>query len=114
MLEQYIALHLDPEEGMTDELRLSAFVLSKLGHVEDVPLLWRAKVANFDTYCGLDIQFLVSAGVRETLDYLIASGGEQDLEAAEYMNGCQLAGDFDDLHGNRAFWERYFATIEDE
>lgn len=110
ILRQYIESHRDEDAGMSDELRLSALVLSKIGSVEDAPLLWEAKTVNFDSYCGLDIQFVVGAGVRETLDYLKASGGEQLLAAVKYIEDCQATGDFGNLQGNREFWDRYFST----
>jgi hypothetical protein len=93
---------------MSDELRLSALSLYKIGDVEDAPLLWEAKRVDFDTHCGLDVQFLVGAGVGQTLAYLKDVGGEQALAAAKYIEDCRGTGDFNNLESHMEFWDRYF------
>jgi hypothetical protein len=109
LLKLDIESHRDEDAGMSDELRLSALLLYKIGNVEDAPLLWEAKSVNFDTYCGLDVQFLVGAGVEKTLSYLRGIGGEQALEAAQYIEGCRDAGDFNNLESHAEVWDRYFS-----
>jgi hypothetical protein len=98
----------DETSGMSDELRLSALLLYKIGNVEDAPLLWEAKTVNFDTFCGLDIQLLVGAGVDETLAYLNGLGDEESLKASEYIEDCRGTGDFDHLDGYAEEWDKYF------
>ena len=96
--------------GMTDELRLSALLLYKIGNVEDAPLLWEAKTVNFDTVCGLDIQLLVGAGVDETIAYLRDLGDEQSLGAVSYIEGCRATGDFNHLDTYAGQWDKYFSN----
>jgi hypothetical protein len=53
--------------------------------VHDVALLWQAKQINMDTGAGLDIQFLVGAGVEETIEYLRAKS-DTDSTAARTVS----------------------------
>jgi hypothetical protein len=108
ILKLYIKTHRDEEGGMSDEIRLSGFLLYKIGNVEDAPLLWEAKRANFDTFCGFDVQMLVGAGVEETLDYLKGIGSDETLGAVKYIEGCRGTGDFKHLNRYAEEWERYF------
>ena len=110
ILKLYIKSHRDEEAGMSDEIRLSAFMLYKIGNVEHAPLLWDAKQANFDTFCGLDVQLLVGAGVEETLDYLKSIGSDEAQGAASYIEGCRGTGDFKHLDRYAEEWERYFRS----
>jgi hypothetical protein len=110
ILKLYIESHRGDKWGMSDEIRLSAFLLYKIGNVEDVPLLWKAKEANFDTFCGLDIQLLVGAGVEETLAYLKGLSDKDSLAAAIYITECRDAGDFKYIHGYAEEWDRYFSN----
>jgi len=96
--------------GMSDYIRLSAFLLYKIANVEDVPLLWEAKRANFDTFCGLDIQLLVGAGVDNTLGYLRDVDDEDSLAAAKYIEDCRKTGDFNHIHKYAEEWNRYFSN----
>ena len=66
----------------------------RIGDPSDSELLWRAKNVSFDTFVGLDVQFLVGAGVDATIEQL----QRQELnEAADYIKGCARSGDFDAL-----------------
>src|SRR5215467_5315256 len=51
-----------------------ALLLYLVGDPADVPLMWEAKRINFDTGCGFDAQFMVGAGVLETIAHLEANG----------------------------------------
>jgi hypothetical protein len=92
ILLQEMQAHQHVGEEMTENLRRCAYLLYRLGNVEDSILLWKAKNINFDTYCGLDIQFLVGAGLTETLAYLEGKPDIDDL--VEYLLVCRDAGDF--------------------
>ena|SRR5437016_10635322 len=110
ILRLYIQSHGGGDWGMSDDIRLSAFVLYKIANVEDVPLLWEAKRANFDTFCGLDIQLLVGAGVDNTLAYLRDVGDEDSLAAAKYIEDCRKTGDFKYIYKYAEEWNRYFSN----
>ena len=110
ILRLYIQSHGNGNWGMSDDIRLCAFVMYKIGNVQDVPLLWEAKCANFDTFCGLDIQMLVGGGVDETIAYLNTVGDDEARKAVEYIEGCREAGDFNSLHKYAEEWNRYFSN----
>lgn len=65
--------HEAPFQGMTEETELAGFLLAEHGQLPDVWLHWQIKRANFDTWCGYDLQYLVAAGVQDTLDFVRAS-----------------------------------------
>ena len=85
-----------------------AFLLWRVGDLGDVMLLWRAKHTNFDTGCGLDIQFLMGAGVDETISYLQRQTDVDSRDALEYILKCKAAGDFDNLEGWASWRAKYF------
>ena len=55
-----------PFQGLYPALRLSAYLVSNYADHKHVTLFLAAKQANFDTHCGFDYQFLVSAGIHST------------------------------------------------
>jgi hypothetical protein len=99
------------DDDYFENLYWCGLLLYQLGVVEDVILLWRAKHVNMDTGIGFDIQFLVGAGVDETLAFLkststlpTSSAGDDDVDdrgdakkAHDYIVACRDGGDFDDL-----------------
>lgn len=65
--QEVIARKRDSFQGFGDALRAAAYLLSRYRSPLD---LWRfaeAKFANFDTCCGFDPQFLLSAGIASAL-----------------------------------------------
>ncbi|WP_337085138.1 hypothetical protein [Elizabethkingia anophelis] len=60
----------EPYQGIFPALTLCAYLLSKFKKPEYIGLFLRAKKANFDTHCGFDYEFLVSAGISDTFEYL--------------------------------------------
>lgn len=107
LLEQEIMYH-EQLAGMSDSLRLCGFLLSSLARLDDVCLLWEAKITSFDTMCGFDAQLLISAGVPATLTYLQLIHEDWAQGAKEYIEECQQAGDFDRLDQYRDTMHRYF------
>ena len=91
-----------------DPFRLCGLMLFKLGNVEDSFLLWQIKELDFDTFCGLDIQLLVGAGVDKTIGYLKNLAEESALRAVDYIQKCRITGDFDNLGRYVADCNRYF------
>lgn len=111
LLEQEL-LSIEGGWGVCENLKLCAYLLFKLGHVEDALLIWRAKSTNFDTFCGLDVQLLAGGGVDETIGYLRAVGDPQALEAAEYLEECRATGDFSyDYHTSLAGYFRQAEAV---
>lgn len=90
----------DPENNYFEQLYWCGLLLYLVGDPADVPLMWKAKNINMDTGCGFDVQFLVGAGVQETIRYLETRG---EIEILEYLKECDAANDFDDMPR----WEEY-------
>ena len=82
-----------------------AFLLSRVGKVSDIKLLGKAKFADFDSYMAFDVQFLVGAGIENTISFL-ATEDEKDI--LEYILKCKTCGDFDDLDTWYAWRYAYF------
>lgn len=57
-------------QGIGDSLILISYLLAKFKYPSDVFLFEKAKYANFDTYCGYPNEFIFSAGVKATCDYI--------------------------------------------
>lgn len=59
-----------PFQGLSISLTLLSYLLATYREPEHVWLFEQAKYANFDTYCGYDSEFIFSAGIEATCDYL--------------------------------------------
>ncbi|WP_433090127.1 hypothetical protein ACQP1P_25185 [Dactylosporangium sp. CA-052675] len=59
-----------PLQGLTGETELAGFLLARHRRVQDVWRHWQIKRANFDTWCGYDVEHLVAAGVRATVRFV--------------------------------------------
>lgn len=92
-LKAQVRLEAD-EEGDHDLMRLLCVQLFSLGQAEDALLIWRAKTCNFDTMCGLDVQFMCGAGLDRTREHLREAGTPEALAALDYLEKCEAAGDF--------------------
>jgi hypothetical protein len=108
LLEQEIAHHRGLSGGVYEGIKLCAYLLFRLDHVEDSLLIWRAKATNFDTHCGVDVQLLVAAGVQETLNWLRQQESQDAQHAVNWIEGCAATGDFKNPDGYREFASRYF------
>lgn len=60
-------------QGLGEEAALAGFLLASYREVADVWLHWALKRANFDTWCGYDVEHLVAGGVDATLAFVRAS-----------------------------------------
>jgi hypothetical protein len=87
-IEYQIRLEED-EIGDQFLMRLLCAQLFSIGLVEDSILIWRAKSCNFDTYLGIDVQFLCGAGLEHTKEYLHRDGSDRALEALDYIADCE-------------------------
>ncbi|WP_174552047.1 hypothetical protein [Nocardia sienata] len=63
-----------PFQGLSEETELAGFLLAEHRQVEDVWLHWEIKRANFDTFCGYDLEYLFAAGVQTTIAFVRDSG----------------------------------------
>lgn len=96
-----------------ENLYWCAFLLWRVGEVVDVIPLWRAKNIDFDTGCGLDVQFLVGAGLDETIRYLRSTPGSEAHAALDYILECKKIGDFDAMQEWAKWREEYFRPRPD-
>lgn len=100
----------DPATDAFENLYWCALLLHQIGRVEDVLPMWRAKHTDFDTGVGFDIQFLVGAGVDETLAFLESAEDPDAARARAHLIACREGGDFDDLPSWLARRRAYFAS----
>jgi hypothetical protein len=94
------------EEGDQETLRTLSVQLFSIGMVEDSLLIWDAKNCNFDTMCGLDIQFLCGAGLIATKTFLATTVKSEAHKALTYLIKCEEAGDFKDWSPQK--WIAYY------
>jgi len=80
-----------------EDLMLASYVLGQHNHVEDSSEIWKVKCIDFDTYCGVDVQLVVFAGVDKTKAYFETAGYPEANSALEYISECDECGDFDNL-----------------
>ena len=59
-----------PFQGLSEETELAGFLLAEHRRVEDVWLHWEIKRANFDAWCGYDIEHLFAAGAQATVGFV--------------------------------------------
>lgn len=67
-------------QGLYPALELACALLASYQNIEHLSLFINAKRANFDTFCGLDAQYLVSAGIASS--YAAADLLDEDLRDA--------------------------------
>lgn len=88
------------------------FLLSRVGDVTDVKILWKAKYIDFDSSFGVDIQFLVGAGVNNTISFLEHETDQISEKILKYILNCKNCGDFDDLDKWYHYRHQYFLDID--
>lgn len=77
----------DPFQGLGDTLMLNAALLVRFKNPENAWLFTAAKRANFDTSCGFDYEFLVSAGIDATYDMVDNAKNSKLKEVFYYVAG---------------------------
>lgn len=81
LLQAETARHrMEAYQGLYPALALACALLARYQDTEHLPLFINAKRANFDTHCGLDVQYLLSAGIAES--YAAAALLDADLREA--------------------------------
>jgi hypothetical protein len=67
LFRQEVDMHTEPTiQGLYPSLSLNAYLLSIFGDPKNLPLFISAKMANFDTHCGFDREFLVCLNLKNT------------------------------------------------
>jgi len=75
----------EPFQGLYPALQLAAFLLASFQQVEHIWDFAQAKLANFDTYLGFDVEYLLSAGVDATLAYIAANEHPMREQVLEWL-----------------------------
>jgi hypothetical protein len=99
----------DPFQGISSALRRGGYLLSTFKNPENVWLFLQAKTANFDTNCGFDWEFLVSAGIDETFDFVEKSDNSLKKTFFDYVNDSStlLSEENHLLQWEKAYQETY-------
>src|SRR5215472_16656924 len=79
------------ESDCFEQIYWCGLLLYLVGDPADVPLMWEGKKIDMDTAIGFDGQFLVGAGVEETIKYLEKYGQEKPAEYLKGTEGIQRA-----------------------
>lgn len=74
-----------PHQGLGEQAALAGFLLAEHRQVEDAWRQWEIKRANFDTLLGYDVEHVLAAGVRVTIDHLRTSDHPGRDQAVEYL-----------------------------
>ncbi|MBU2664224.1 hypothetical protein KOI35_12045 [Actinoplanes bogorensis] len=74
-----------PFQGLTEETELAGLLLAEYRRPADVWLQWQLKRANFDTWCGYDIEHVVAAGADQTLSLVRASEHDHRTDILERL-----------------------------
>ncbi len=90
--QEVTAREKDSFQGVGNSLWLGAFLLAKFNNPNDIPIFYRAKNANFDTYCGFDIEF-VFWPLKENTDTYLA---ENNPELLKELGGLYLESKLND------------------
>lgn len=114
LLQWFIRLRKEEQGVGSDDLVFAAVLIGQHGHVEDCLRIWEAKQCDFDTYCGLDIQAMMFAGVERTIAFLKDQKDEQGKRAMRYVIECREAGDFDHLDTYLQEHKRYWMPLSPE
>lgn len=101
-LEKCIELRKSDDSLPGNDLMLAGYILGMHNYVEDSIKIWNAKSTDFDSFCYVDIQLTVFAGVEETIAFLKNSNDIDSVEALKYIIECRDYGDLDTI-------EAYFA-----
>jgi hypothetical protein len=67
--------------------------------------MWKAKQISMDTACAFDAQFLVGAGLAETIRYCESN---EEMEIAEYLKGMNTQRVLDNPQRWEEFRIRYY------
>jgi len=102
LVEQEAAWRRAAGSGLGEDAALAGYLLARHRCVEDVWRHWALKGANFDAWCAYDGQYLVAAGVPETIEHVRASDHPERDPLLRYLPTALHPADVADLPG---WWE---------
>jgi hypothetical protein len=105
-------------QALNDSLALNAFLLARFKNPANVWLFLAAKQANFDTHLGFDYEFLVSAGIEETFNFISTIDDELKEAFFDYMGdtaaSCPVAADdLDEWWVIKGGWYKDVLVLDD-
>jgi len=101
--QEVLARKDDPFQGDPTALHLGAFLLARYRQAGDVPLLWEAKRANFDTWCGFDALYLLAGDREAGLKWIASLPADTAESIREVLGKAPEAVGPDELE---AWWRR--------
>lgn len=102
LLNKFVEMRKENKPISSDDIMYACYILGLHENIEDSIKIWSAKTTDFDTFCAVDIQLAMFAGVEETIDYLEKEKSPEAKDAHKYILECREAGDLDCL-------EEYFS-----
>lgn len=81
--QEICAIEQDSFQGFGEALSLVCYLLARFKNKDDIALFYRAKKANFDTYCGFDSQFIFWPLEDKTPEYIRQVHPEFDLDLSD-------------------------------
>ncbi len=94
ILDKFIEIRKQPDGEMPfEDLMLACYIVGLHGCVADCLKIWEAKEADFDTWCGLDSELMLFAGIQQTHDFLSRQKSDEAMKALERLEYI------DDLEG---------------
>ncbi|MEV7289521.1 hypothetical protein AB0O01_34075 [Streptomyces sp. NPDC093252] len=96
LLREHIGLERRSQgDGDTILMKLCCVQLFQAARLDDVLLIWSAKMASWDAGCSIDIQLLCGAGLERTKAYLAGQSSPESEAALKRLVYCEDAGDFE-------------------
>ncbi len=103
LLNRFMALRSNPKNLFSgDHLMYASYLVGLHQQVEDCLLIWKAKGVDFDSFCYVDIQLMLFAGLESTIQFLQLSKDEEAKAALKYIQSCNEHSDFQHI-------EEYFS-----
>ena len=86
LLQAEIERHrMEAFQGLYPTLELACSLLARYQDTRHLPLFINAKRANFDTHCGLDVEYLASAGIAQSYAAAALLDGELREAFCDYL-----------------------------
>ena len=86
-----------------EDLCLFSYLVAAHKQIEDVLLIWSAKDADFDTWCGFDGELLSFMGIETTINYLKNLETVESEKVLDYMKEYNQV-DIDDYFSEEHYY----------
>ncbi len=93
-------------------LKTLCIQLFAIGCTEDVLLIWKAKIKDYDSMCYIESQLLYASGIKGVKAYLQGQESKDAKEAFEYIEKMEAMGEFEDFsrEGQLEFYRGYYGV----